>query len=486
MRVLYVNWVDYLDTQGRGGGVSLYQRNLMAARPGDDTLFLASGTSYDMRPGPPRWEPMRHGPAADRARRFEIVNSGVMAPGHVSFGDPAQVDHPATEAVFFDFLESHGPFDVVHFNNLEGLPAGVLRLADRCPGTRVVLSLHNYYPLCPQVNLWQRECAHCTDFEGGRACETCLPVPPAPRAGRMAAGLDYRLKSAGLEPGSRRYDAIFALVLALGRRALGLVRAIRRARWSAPVPTAAAPALAAPFGLRRTAMVEAINQGCDVVLCVSDAVRDIAVSHGIEPDIARTCYIGTTQAAAWDVTAPRPLPAPGDVPLTLAYLGYMRRDKGFYFLLDALESAPDDLLARLRLVVAARAGDALTMARLRALGPRLAALDWHDGYTHAGLEALLEGVDVGLVPPLWADNLPQVAIEMHSRHIPLLCSDMGGAQELSGSAAMTFAAGDAEAFQDRLAALVAGEIDMDAYWRNAQAPVTMGLHLTELERHYTQ
>ncbi|WP_299694780.1 glycosyltransferase [uncultured Tateyamaria sp.] len=476
MRVLFVNWVDYLDAEGRGGGVSLYQRNLMAARPGDDTVFLASGTSYDLRPGPPRWEQMRHGPDRDRARRFEIVNSGVMAPAHVSFGDPAQVTHPATEAVFFDFVARQGPFDVVHFNNLEGLPAGVLRLGDRFPGTRVVMSLHNYYPFCPQVNLWRQERAHCTDFEGGAACETCLTVRPAPRSVRLAGGLSYRLKCAGLEPGTRVYDGVFRVVMGLGRRGLALLRALR------PSPAQAPPvSQAGAYAARRSAMVGAMNAGCDVVLCVSDAVRDIALSYGLEPDLARTCYIGTAQAEIWAQSAPRPLP-PG--PLRIAYLGYMRRDKGFFFLLDALEAAPDALLGQLHLVVAARRGEEAAMTRLEALRPRLAALDWHDGYTHAGLDGLLGDVDVGLVPPLWADNLPQVAIEMHSRHIPLLCSDRGGAQELAGCDAMVFAAGDGAAFRARLAALVAGEIDMDAYWRCARAPVTMAQHVAELERHY--
>lgn len=487
MRVLYVNWVDYLDAEARGGGVSLYQSNLMAARPGDQTLFLACGTSYDLSgpsaSKPPRWEPMRHGPVADRARRFEIVNSGVMAPGHASFGNPAQVSHEPTEAVFFDFLARNGPFDVVHFNNLEGLPAGVLRLKDHFPDTRVVLSLHNYYPFCPQVNLWREERMHCTDFEGGAACETCLPVRLAPSAMRLAAGLSYRLKCAGLEPGSRRYDWTVRLAMGLGRRGLRGLRALRRKRPPVDVRRVSRDA-ADGFAARRRAMVETLNTGCDVVLCVSEAVRKIAISYGIEPDLAKTCYIGTAQAAAWDRTAPRPFPQHPEGPLTLAYLGYMRRDKGFFFLLDALEAAPDALLSQIRLIVAARRGEATLMSRLAALRPRLAGLDWRDGYSHDGLDPLLEEVDVGLIPPLWADNLPQVAIEMHSRHIPLLCSDKGGAQELAGCAAMVFPAGDGAALRARLAALVAGEIDMDAYWQGAHPPVTMAQHIALLETHY--
>ena len=171
-----------------------------------------------------------------------------------------------------------GPFDVVHFNNLEGLPVTVLGLKARFPDTRVVLSLHNYYPVCPQVNLWRQERAHCTDFEGGAACETCLPVRPAPRAVRMADGLAYRLKCAGLEPGTWGHDAVFGAVAGLGRSALRGMRALRRGPVQGPVQGAVQGVVqgAAPvspgsaFAARRAAMVAAVNAGCDAVLCVSD------------------------------------------------------------------------------------------------------------------------------------------------------------------------------------------------------------------------
>ena len=46
LRVLYYNWVDYLDAEGRGGGVTLYQRNVMTGLKGRadvDAVFLSSG-----------------------------------------------------------------------------------------------------------------------------------------------------------------------------------------------------------------------------------------------------------------------------------------------------------------------------------------------------------------------------------------------------------------------------------------------------------
>lgn len=486
LRILYYNWVDYLDVEKRGGGVTLYQRNIIEGMQGDahiDITFLSSGLSYDLPARTPRWEKLRHGVKTKSVQRYELVNSGVLAPAHHSFGDPAQVSSPATQDVFFDFVDRTGPYDVIHFNNLEGLPADVLEIKQRHPDTRVILSLHNYYPLCPQVNLWVQERETCEDFRGGARCITCLPHQNDPRMLRVANGLSYRLRCAGLQPGTWAYDVAFRGVMGVGSRGL---RALRKLRGQGgdmlkmpllePKPVAEH---AAGFAARRAAMTALINANCDRVLCVSEAVAGLAQRYGIDPALTLTSYIGTVAAQMYGQTTRAP-----DIPekqtLTLGYLGYMRRDKGFFFLLDALEALPAEVAAGVHLMVAARAGDGVTMARLARLKAHLAGVTHHDGYTHDQLDGLLADVDVGVVPVLWHDNLPQVAIEMHARHIPLLTSDMGGAAELGNCAQMTFRAGDVADFTQRVAMLLGGGIDMQAYWRGAMVPLTMTQHRHEL------
>lgn len=486
MRVLYYNWVDYLDDEARGGGVSVYQHNLLRAlddRPGVQADFLSSGLSHDLRGGAPRWDRIRHGPETDRARRYEIVNSATLSPSHHSFGNPAQISDPATEAAVMAFIAANGPYDVVHFNNLEGLPARVLALKRRWPQTRVILTLHNYYPFCPQVNLWWDERETCTDFGDGAACVSCLPHKPPEPLVRLANALAYRLKCAGIRPGTRSFDLAFRTAIRIGSRAARLAGMVRARR--APEAPTPLPDQAAGFAGRRAEMVTLINTCCDRVLCVSERVRDLAVHHGIRADLAQTSYIGTAEAACFDRTTPHDSVLNADGTLTLAYLGYMRRDKGFFFLLDALETLPDALVARLRLKVAARTGAPQDMARLTALRARLAGLTHVDGYTHDGLDDLLDDVGVGLVPVLWQDNLPQVAIEMHARHIPLLTSDLGGAQELAGHGEMVFRAGDIADFGTRLRHVLDGDLDVGRYWANARAPVSMPAHMAALMQHYS-
>lgn len=483
MKILYVNWVDYLDPEQRGGGVSLYQRNLMQAlrgREGVEAVFLASGTSYDPLRRAPRWEPMRHGPMDDRGRRFDLVNSGVLAPGHASFGQSAQLCHPATEAVFEDFLRHTGPYDVVHFNNLEGLPVNVLALRAALPGTRFMLSLHNYYPFCSQVNFWQDEARNCTEDEAGRRCVTCLPQRWPAAQVRAAHGLGYRLKVAGVSPLGRVYRESFRLAFGVARRLARLRKGLRRRRTEAGAVAPGVQAEGAGFVARRAAMVARINAHCDVVLCVSERVRQIALREGVRADRAVTLPIGTVAAEGFAAAPARGPILRADGTLALAYLGYMRRDKGFYFLLEALEALPDAVLGRLHLLVAARRGEAAVMARLAALAPRLAGFRHQDGYGHADLDGLLADVGLGLVPVMWEDNLPQVAIELHARRVPVLCSDLGGARELGRSSAFVFRAGDAADFAARIGAILSGAVGAEAYWRDAVVPETMGPHLDRL------
>ncbi|MEM1430660.1 MAG: glycosyltransferase [Pseudomonadota bacterium] len=475
MRILHYNWDDCRRPSGQGGGVSVYQRAVMdafARLDGVEAVFLCAGLAQSLRPRAPRWEAL---PAASGAppgeRRFQLVDSLPLAPAHHSFGCAEQVDHPATVAAFADFVDAHGPFDFIHFNTLEGLPASVLALRARWPGTRMIVALHNYYPFCPQVNLWRREAAHCADFEEGAACVTCLPVRRDPARLRQAYGVMRAMGQVGLRQGNPAYDRV---VRPATRAGLGLVRKLSDRRREAaqtdePAPAVVPASEARAFSERRSKTVQLLNTHADCVVAVSDRTAEIARGFGIRPDKVAVCRIGTDQSDLFSQTPPKQGLLRPDGTLGLGYLGYMRRDKGFFFLLDTLEGMAADLLARIHLTVAAVSRDPATAARVAALGARLAGLRHLEGYSRGALDHVLDGVDLGVVPVLWEDNLPQVAMEMHARRIPLLTSDLGGARELGNDARFVFRAGDAQDFTAKLRAILAGGADLAEYWRSARA-----------------
>lgn len=511
IKILYYNWVDFDDAEQRGGGVSVYQRNLIAAatRQGDVAYFLSSGISYSPFSRRPFIRAMRsrlHG-----LRKFELVNSTFLSPGHAAFGQ--DVAHaPEMEAVFIDFLRTHGPFDVVHFNNLEGVPVSFLRLArEHHSDTKVIYSLHNYFPFCPQVNLWFQEKASCKDFADGRKCVNCLPTAQNARATLRFYQLDYCLRRLGIPAQTALYRMITQTVHGPVYRgykwACGAFRALRSqvravlGRGKTVKPAKAAvildPATAAKFAARRRLFIDSLNSYADHILAVSRRVAELALGFGLDPARVRTAYIGTRFAETQTARCTTEV-SPGHAVrieagsteeaatpmLRMVYLGYMRRDKGFYFLLDALEKMPAALARRLGLVFAAKLWDQYAYERIKRMAHRFAAVTFYDGYTHAQLPRILADVDLGVVPVLWEDNLPQVAIECVASGVPILTSDRGGASELLDCPSLVFRAGSFASFYGRLQAI----LDDPSLLRTAlagRAPLyTPAQHYEHLRNHF--
>ncbi|MEJ7628866.1 MAG: glycosyltransferase [Nocardioidaceae bacterium] len=511
MKILLYNWVQYDDIESRGGGVRIYERNLVEhlAESGDHEVYtMASGLEHDFLDPRIRVESTAniHG---SRVRSFTVVNSTVIAPGHHAFGSAHLFDEGEMLEVWHDFLERHGPFDVIQFDSLEGIPFTFLRVHEKFPETRVLLYSHNYYLVCPQVNLWKEERVHCSDYHKGRDCVTCIPNLPNPHEVLRAHQVSRVLRRSKITPNTKGY--------ALAYRIYGQLRSGRYSRISRPLlapllgpalirrrqrmqqnrqskpgsvgqiakypVTPVEPvslSLSTRFVSRRQRGVTMINNEVDLVLATSHRVLDVLKAHGIDDTKLAVAYAGT-RAAEEFVRAElrKELQVQGE--LTICYLGYMRRDKGFYFLLEALEGCPPDLQSRIRMVLGAKTADPETMNRLVALSDRMADVVHFDGYTHEQLETILDGVDVGMIPVQWEDNLPQVATEMVAHGVPLITSHRGGAKELGGdNPSFVFKASDKEALIEIWRQLIEGELQPGDYWASAMNLTTMDDHLNRL------
>ena len=489
MKILFYNWVQFDDPEKRGGGVSIYQRNLIEKLSVDsnkEIYFLSSGIAYNFfkRSIYYRRTPNQFG---DRCKTFELVNSAVLSPGHFCYDSESVLQDEQTSRVFMAFIDRHGPFDVIHLNNLEGVPAEVLRVKERRPDTKLLLMLHNYYPFCPQVNFWKRESEMCLDYHGGFDCINCLPHRVNREIVVAAHCLAFHLKSIGAHPESWLFKRAFAMARPFyaAYRFMGRLLDKRDAgaasqRDETPVLKELTPK-AAYFTKRRETFVSLINQHVDKVLAVSKRVSDIAENYGITRDKLEIAYIGTNHAEGeWKY----PKRQDYGKDLTLCYMGYMRRDKGFYFLLHTLEHMPADMAKRINVIFAASNTDQAAYERIEMLGKRLNKVYYSDGYTHEQLDEILRDADLGIIPVLWEDNLPQVAIEMVSHGVPILTSDLGGASELGNNAEFVFKNDDVGDFLDKLERLLDREIPLAAFWENAMKLVTFDEHVKQLQLAY--
>ncbi len=473
-KILIYNWIPFDETEGKGGGVTVYTKNLikyLAEHTDWEIFFLSSGRAYDRKCKRTYIEQTTN-IFGKNCRSYQIVNSPVLSSAHLSFAYPEDMlEDRVLKKVVGEFFAVWGGFDIVHFQNFEGLSLSVLELKEKYQKTRFIYSLHNYYMFCPQVMLWRNDRESCTLRRCGRACISCMPRDVHKRKVIYNQQINYELAGAGrVSPLRKELQNVLE----------GTCKAYDKYQ-SGKMWTGVKKRLARNFQIFRERNVWHLNQYMDVILAVSGRVAEIAVNYGVDAGKVAVSYIGTEAAA--NQKGYGYYPYNGAV-FYLCYLGYMRKMKGFYFLLDALEHMPAELAGKIGVKLAAPATDKEAEKRIKNLKKKFAQVIHYPGYTHEELPEILEHVQLGIVPSLWEDNLPQVAIEMKAQGIPVLTSSLGGAKELTRSEKFIFKAGDREAFIERVGFFVRNPDRLEEYWRQAPRLVSMQEHVEELKTFY--
>lgn len=231
-----------------------------------------------------------------------------------------------------------------------------------------------------------------------------------------------------------------------------------------------------------------MNEWVDHNLAVSQRVKQIYEFYGVHPHRIQTHYIATKFSNALDIEAAKcrleKRLLDWDRHLHIAYFGYMRKDKGFFFLMEAIKAMPVDAQRKVRVTIAASDVSSAKEYLERHLGN---VADWVavDGYTHAELPDLLADVDLGIIPVLWEDNLPQVAFEFVCNGVPIMTSDRGGAQELVGQQSLVFRSGDKQHFGGVLSAIAHDPKVLRDFWDNERLPIySWSQHWSALETIY--
>ena len=89
------------------------------------------------------------------------------------------------------------------------------------------------------------------------------------------------------------------------------------------------------------------------------------------------------------------------------------------------------------------------------------------------------------MPVLWEDNLPQVAMEQIAYGVPILCSNLGGASELSdNNPDFIFNAGDISDFLTKLKNIINKRYLLKKFWETVKPLTTMEQHVDFLRKIY--
>lgn len=458
MKILFYNWLQFDDVKVFGGGVNIYQKNLidyLINHTSHEIYFLSGGLKYNPFRDDAYIEKTTN-IFGDKCHSFVMVNSPLLAPAlYVAYNPETFLDDNITLNLFEKFVEEQGGFDVIHLNNIEGISINVLKLKEKFPEIKIVYSMHNYVPICPAVQYFQDFSQKiCNDFHDGKDCLQCIKNVKFKTR-------DYLVRIRDCFNAPYPLNKLFAMFF------WGKAKKF--------VPEKASDSEV--FAKYRKYNINMLNKYADLVLAVSERVRQIAINNGIDEKIVKTSYIGTKFA---ENTERKYKTDNSD--FQIVYLGYPRKDKGFYFMIEALSKLDKNIASSVSVKLAVpNCPRELVNDKLK----NFKKVTVINGYKHSELRGLLSDVDLGLVPVLWEDNLPQVAIEMIASGVPVLSSSFGGASELCDSELFKYRGGDVQDFLDKLSAFIKAPELLNKYWSHNKKLVTMAEHVKELETLYS-
>ena len=92
MKILYYNWIQFDNEKNQGGGVNVYQRNLidyLTNNTDNEIYFISSGWKYN----PLKTKTyIKHTKNifGNKCKSFEIINSSIMAPAFAMYMNPTK------------------------------------------------------------------------------------------------------------------------------------------------------------------------------------------------------------------------------------------------------------------------------------------------------------------------------------------------------------------------------------------------------------
>jgi glycosyltransferase involved in cell wall biosynthesis len=481
LTIALLGWAR-LSSQGReGSGYNLSKSELARGLvlSGHTVKYLAAGMTNRLgflSAGPPFIERREEWGGVEC---FELRNSPNVAPAAFNFTNTAtELAEPVSTALVLGWLRSVGA-QVVHIHSQEGYALDLIPTIEAA-GIPVVVTPHNYWFLCPQVDLLHREQSVCLDYDGGRNCVGCLPGKDVAKLRNTRAWgqtLEHviglypadvvRKATYGIKPLLRRLkhghfsvrhidpvlnpDRLNDPELALGfdsvqrdpSRGTTIVHKppmgkvdhpvdYARSEWDTNEQVLAGADKARVslniYGQRRHAGVAALA-AASLVTPPSDYLRKVHVAMGVPEEKTRWVRLGQPHFDQINRRARRspfydasPWHAGADRPLRFAFFGTVRPNKGLEVLARAIPLLDQSVRERCQFIIRAQGYEFGYRKRL-AQFPEVSVWCGYDLYQ---LISAAGEYDVGILSHIWLENSPLVLLENFHAGKMVVCSRLGG------------------------------------------------------------
>ncbi|MEM7310394.1 MAG: glycosyltransferase [Planctomycetota bacterium] len=337
------------------------------------------------------------------------------------------------------------PCDIVHAQHLTGFGLGALAAVNDV-GLPLVMTLHDYWGLCPRGQMLRNDDTLCERPEAD-ACAACL--------GATWPHLMPSTGGRGEGPGGEPLAGDVEATAARTEFALGALRLPQRLF----SPSARTREVYAAAGLEPE-RIQVVENGIGAAELAAEARRLRAASARGEGDELRLGVLGTM------------IPSKGQLELVRAF----RKADVAGLGLDLYGNMPP------------YHGDDAYIEELRAIGREDPHVRVHGPYTQDELPGILAGLDGVAAPSRWEEVYGLTVREARAAGLPVLVSAAGGlpAVAAGGEAGLVVPRDDEEAWGEALRRF-ASDADARARWAACEAPLrTTGDMMLELERAYVE
>ncbi|WP_339995154.1 glycosyltransferase [Priestia aryabhattai] len=152
----------------RSGGLTKYSIDLMLEQlqQGHQVYLL-----YPGQINPLQKQKIKKNQAYKNIQVYELINPLPVALLGGVFRPANFMEEPKVSSLYSDFFMSLKP-DVIHMHTLMGIHSEFIEHARKI-GIKLIFSTHDYYGICPKVNLLDVKGEICEDFESGQKCISC-------------------------------------------------------------------------------------------------------------------------------------------------------------------------------------------------------------------------------------------------------------------------------------------------------------------------
>ncbi|MBU3179833.1 glycosyltransferase [Clostridium psychrophilum] len=308
--------------------------------------------------------------------------------------------------IYIDFLTQLG-VEVIHIHTLMGLNKELIEAAKKL-NIKTLFTSHDYFGICPKVNLINLQGSICKNYDNGKNCIAC-------NENGYSNSLVFLMQSK-----LYRYLKNSSIIKKLRSYKHKLVRNKNHALSNAKViedkKNESAPSASAYVNLRKY-YVDILNN-IDFIH-YNSSVAKLTYEKYIDNENSRVLNI--THSNIKDNRIQKK--SNSNEPLKITYIGSIEKYKGLYFLLDVLEKLLINNINGWKLNIY---GKNVNINTEEFLGK----VNIKGTYDYSQLEDIFKNTDLLIVPSIWYETFGYIALEAFSYGVPVIITNLVGFKDM--------------------------------------------------------